>query len=604
MNTVDFKNVSLTSGFLHEKQELNKRVTIDAVYNRFYETGRVEAFACNWKEGDEPKPHCFWDSDVAKWIEGAAYVLQKQPDPSLEAKIEHIIDMIEENQEKDGYFNIYYIVCEPGKRFTNRDMHELYCAGHLFEAAVAYYEATGKERFLKLMERYADCIYEVFVNKKTALFATPGHEEIELALVRMYRATKKRKYLELAAFFINNRGTESEKNPVGQGTFNDESNQSHLPVRLQKTAVGHSVRACYLYSAMADLAYETKDEDLYRTCKEIFDDIVNKKMYITGGVGATRHGEMFSHPYDLKNDKAYAETCAAISLMFFAHRMLRFENDSKYADIIERVLYNGMIAGLSLDGDKFFYENPLEINLKNYIPLSRQWKQETYAATSRVKVFECSCCPPNLNRVLASLGSYIYGYEGKSVYVNQFVGSEADVNGIRVRQITDFPKTNTVKFFADGADELCIRIPQWCDNFEANAEYSVKDGYAVFKSPMGEISVSLDMTPHLIQSNTEVLKNNGCAAVCCGPYVMAAEAIDNVENLHSIRIDKNLNTECEYSEELCGFKLKVKAYIKKTDSALYSRYTEDYEDFTLNMIPYAAYANRGDSNMCVWLGIK
>ena len=357
MEFIGFDKVSLESGFLHEKQKLNREVTLDAVYNRFYETGRFDAFKCDWKEGMEKQPHYYWDSDVAKWMEAVAYILKKESNPELEAKVENLIDEIEKNQSPDGYFNIFFTVIEPDKRFFERTAHELYCAGHLFEAAVAYFECTGKDRFLKLMEKYADHIIRVFVEEKTAKFITPGHEEIELALVRMYSATKKKKYLDLAKFFIDNRGyAEAEK---------EYYSQSHLPVREQKTAEGHAVRACYLYAAMADVAYETGDTELYEVCKTLFADIVNKKMYITGGIGSTRKGEAFTVPYDLKNDKAYAETCAAISLMFFAHRMMRFENDAKYADVIERVLYNGMISGLSLDGTSFFYENPLEIDLKN-----------------------------------------------------------------------------------------------------------------------------------------------------------------------------------------------------------------------------------------------
>lgn len=591
MKTASFREVSLNSGFLYQKQLLNKNITIDAVYNRFYETGRIDAFNCNWKEGMNNKPHIFWDSDVAKWIEGAAYILQKEDNPSLEARIESIIDKIEEHQCTDGYFNIYFTVCEPGKRYTDRSMHELYCAGHLFEAAVAYFEATGKDRFLNLMEKYADYIKKIFADEKSADFVTPGHEEIELALIRMYRATGKKKYLDLASFFINNRGLSDEKNDI--------NNQSHLPVRRQATAEGHCVRACYLYSAMADLAYETNDSELYQVCKTIFSDIINKKMYITGGIGSTRVGEAFTTAYDLRNDKAYAETCAAISLMFFAHRLMRFENDSIYAEIIEKILYNGMISGLSLDGSSFFYENPLEINLIN-----NKRPGETFAITSRVKVFDCSCCPPNLNRVLASLGDYIYGYEGETVYINQFAGSEVQIGAMHITQITDFPKSNEIKFIAENINKLCIRIPKWCENFRINARYDIVNGYAVIDNPNKNLSVVFDMTPFLVQSNSSVTENCGKAAICCGPYVCAAEALDNAENLHSIFIDKNFKAEAVYSNKMCGFELKVKAYRKITDKNLYSRYSEDFEDCTLNMIPYAAFANRGESNMCVWFSVR
>lgn len=600
MNSVSYKNVDLKSGFLYDKQQLNKNVTIDTVYKRFKETGRIDAFKCDWKEGMENKPHVFWDSDVAKWMEGAAYILQKKENAELEEKVESIIDDIEKNQHDDGYFNIYFTVCEPDKRYTDRDMHELYCAGHLFEAAVAYYEATGKDRFLKMMEKYADYIYKVFVEDKSASFTTPGHEEIELALVRMYRTTGKKKYLELAAFFINNRGlTEEHSKGTVCVQFKNTNTQVHLPIREQVTAEGHSVRACYLYSALADFAYETDDKELYNNCKAIFEDIVTKKMYITGGIGSNRFGEAFSIPYDLKNERAYAETCAAISLMFFAQRMMQFENDAKYAELIERILYNGMISGLSLSGDAFFYENPLEINLANH-----EIDGQQYGITTRAKVFWCSCCPPNLNRVLASIGDYVYGYENRTVFVNQFVGSEAVIGDMRITQDANYPKSNVIKIKTENVEKLCVRIPAWCDAFEVNAVYEKENGYAVISNPDKEIVITFEMAPFLVQSNAEVSENGGKIAVCFGPYVCAAEAVDNIENLHSIYIDKNLSADVEYSDDMCGYTLKVKAYRKLTGDSLYSRYSEDFEDYTLKMIPYASFANRGDSNMLVWFNVK
>ncbi len=594
MKHIGLKNVSINSGFFHEKQNLNKDITINAVYDRFYETGRIEAFRCDWKEGMDKKPHFFWDSDVAKWIEGAAYILQKEDNQELEDKVENIIDNIEKNQGEDGYFNIYFTVCEPEKRFTQRPMHELYCAGHLIEAAVAYYECTGKDRFLKLMEKYADYnyIYKVFVDEKSAKFVTPGHEEIELALIRLWRVTGNRKYLDLSAFFINNRGVWDE------GVSTNIDNQSHAPVREQTEAVGHCVRACYLYSAMADLAYETNDEELYKVCKTIFDDIVRGKMYITGGIGSSRK-EDFCVPYDLRNSTAYTETCAAISLMFFAHRMEMFENKSEYAEITERILYNAMISGLSLDGKAFFYENPLEINLSD-----RKRNGEIYAITTRVEVFGCSCCPPNLNRVLSSLGDYIYGYENGTIYVNQFAGSEAKIGEMSISQITDFPKSDEITFIAENVKKLCIRIPSWCRNFSVSADYREENGYAVIENPEGAIKVKLPMVPFLIQSNSNVSENCGKVAVVCGPYICAAESVDNIENLHSIFIDKNFIADFEYSDEMDGFKVNVKSFRKITDENLYSKYDEVFEDFTLRMIPYASFANRGESNMCVWFNIR
>ena len=387
-------------------------------------------------------------------------------------------------------------------------------------------------------------------------------------------------------------------------SFSRGSFQSHLPVREQTEAIGHCVRACYMYSAMADLALETDDRELYETCKAAFTDIVTKKMYVTGGVGSTRMLETFTIGYDLLNDKAYAETCAAIALMFFAHRMLRFENDSVYADLIERILYNGMISGLSLDGKSFFYENPLEINLNNYKRFISRDHMERFAITQRVEVFSCSCCPPNLNRVLSSLGNYIYGYEGDTVYVNQFAGSEAAVHNMKITQTTDFPKSGKIVLQTENVKTLCVRIPAWCEEYTVSAPYTMQNGYAVIENPTGAITVDLKITPYLVGSNPEIYANNGKAAVCCGPFVCAGEAIDNVENLHSLFIDRNFKAEIEYDDTLCGYTVKVNAFRRKAEAALYSRFAENFEDFTLKMIPYAAFANRGESNMCVWFGVR
>ncbi len=602
MKHVDYSNVELKGGFLYEKHMLNENVTINAVYDRFYETGRMDALDCKWQEGMDKKPHIFWDSDVAKWVEGAAYILKKKNDPELERKVEEIIDKIEKNQHDDGYFNVYFTVCEPGMRFTNRDRHELYCAGHLFEAACAYFEATGKDRFLKLMEKYVDCIYRIFIEEKSAVFETPGHEEIELALVRMYRLTGNVKCLEIAKYFIDRRGYKEEEELTSWSR--PRYHQSHLPVREQETAEGHCVRACYLYSGMADLALETGDTELYNACKKIFDDIVYKKMYITGALGSTRLAESFTIPYDLKGDKAYAETCASIALIYFAHRMMRFENDSRYADIIERELYNGMISGLSLDGKAFFYENPLEIDLANNTRFTASTAREVYCVEQRQVVFNCSCCPPNLNRVLASVGGYMYGAEDGEIFVNQFGSSTMEFEGMKVEQNDDYPRSGVIKLDCENVKKLHIRIPGCCKNFTVSCDFKMENGYAVIDNPTGEITVELEIKPRLMQSNWQVDACSGKVAMMVGPYVCTVEAVDNIERLHSLFVDKNLKTTMEYSDELCGYVVRAKGYRKVTGDDLYSEYTEDdLQDYEITFIPFASFANRGESNMCVWINV-
>ena len=457
MKTISFDHVDLTGGYLFEKQELNRKITINAVYDRFYETGRMTAFDFAWKEGDPQKPHFFWDSDVAKWMEGVAYILRKHDAPDLEQKVDALVEKIQQHQGEDGYFNIYFTVVEPDARFTNRDRHELYCAGHLIEAAVAYAETTGKTQFLSCMEKYADYIYRVFVEEQSTAFQTPGHEEIELALVRLYRHTGKKKYLDLAAYFINTRGTVEEQLALPY-------HQSHLPVREQTEVVGHAVRAMYLYIGMAYLAAETGELALTNACKVLWNDAVRYKMYVTGGLGSTPIGEAFTNRFDLPNDTAYAETCAAIGLIFFSDAMLALENDAKYADVLERALYNGMLSGLSQDGKKFFYVNPLEITLNEHFDEDRFGKRKL-PITQRVEYFGCSCCPPNLNRVLPSLGKYLYGEDGDTLYINQFVSSNLKTDSITCTQVTDYPRTGSIAVTVTGAKRVALRIPGWCENY-------------------------------------------------------------------------------------------------------------------------------------------
>lgn len=597
MKFYDFDKVELGEGFFKSKETLNREITIDAVYNRFYDTGRITAFECNWREGDENRPHFYWDSDVAKWIEGASYIIKRNPSAELEAKIEKIIDEIEKNQRHDGYFNIYFQNIEPTNRFKDRDKHELYCAGHLMEAAVAYADATGKTRFLDCMEKYADYIIKVFTVEKSAAFVTPGHEEIELALVKMYRYTGKKKYLDLAAFFINERGVHEEEIT--------EYNQSYAPVRKQTEALGHSVRAVYLYCAMADLAYELKDEELDNACRTLYSDIVNKKMYITGGIGSTAVGEAFTKPYDLPNEQAYTETCAGIGLMFFAQRMMKVHNDSTYADTIERVFYNGILSGLSTDGKAFFYENPLEITLMNHF--SSMYGTKRYPITQRLECFGCSCCPPNINRLLPTLGGYIYGTDGDTLYVNQFSGSTLDGGQVRCEMKTAYPTDGRVSINAEGVKKVAVRIPGWCNKFEINREYRIENGYAVIEND-GEITVIFDMTPFAVSANTGVIEDAGKICIQSGPIVYCAEAVDNGENLHSVSVAPDFGYSVSFDEASGLNRLEIDAFRSvSNDDRLYSRVSEEnisLNPIKLKLIPYCSFANRGETDMMVWFRRK
>lgn len=608
MKNFYYDKVKITDGFLHEKQKLNENVTINAVYDRFYDTGRIDAFKMEWKEGMEKKPHFFWDSDVAKWIEGASYILKNNYNKDLEDKVESIIDNIEKNQGDDGYFNIYFTVCEPKNRFTNRDCHELYCAGHLIEGAIAYYEATKKDRFLKCMEKYVDYIYKVFVEDKTSAFSTPGHEEIELALLRLYRLTKNEKHLKLCKFFIDERGKKvpfvkeyDEHNPGSCIRFgNSLYDQNHVPVREQFEAVGHSVRACYLYTAMADLAYEIKDKELEKACKEIYSDIVNKKMYITGGLGSTCDGERFTIPYDLPNETAYAETCASISMIFFASKMLQLENNGKYGDIIEKEIYNGMLSGLSLDGKKFFYENPLEINLENH----RRNANDRLPITQRVEVFSCSCCPPNLNRVISSFGNYIFGFDNDVLYINQFANCELNDENIKINMKTDYPHNGKIEITYSGVEKIAVRIPSWCQKYSISEKYEIKDGYAYIESKNNNVIVEFEMKPVLVEVNANVRADYGKVALCYGPFVYCAEGIDNNDDLYKLYIDKNLTVNSKFDSNFNADVLYVKGFKKVATENLYAPLNENFEDYTIKMIPYFCFANRGESDMNIFFQYK
>ena len=593
MELLDYRQVDLTDGYLASKEEMNRKITINAVYDRFYDSGRITAFEFNSKE-----VHYFWDSDVAKWMEGAAYILAKHPDEALQAKVEKLIDDIAAHQGTDGYFNIYFTVREPDKRFTNRDCHELYCAGHLFEAAVAYAEATGRDRFLKCMEKYADYIYKVFVEEHSAAFVTPGHEEIELALVKMYRYTKKKKYLDLAAFFINERGKRAEDE---RGDYN----QSHKPVREQTEVFGHSVRAVYLYTAMADLALELQDEALQKACKALYEDITKRKMYITGGIGSTCVGETFTRAYDLPNEEAYTETCAGIGLMFFCERMLALENCAAYADTIERVLYTGVLSGVSLDGKAFFYENPLEITLADHF--SNCFGTKRYPITQRVECFGCSCCPPNLNRLFPKLSEYVYGLDGDTLYVNQFAASELCTDGVTCVMQTSYPNDGKVHIKASGVKQLAVRFPAWCKSVKTDKPYrEVKDGYMLFDNT--DVTVEFDMTPFAVRSSAKVWRDAGSLCVQAGPVVYCAESVDNGENLHKYLLSPDLCAKAHF-EKAFGLKvLDVEAY-ELCDTAhdeLYARADTEAPVLTKTTlrIPYSAFANRGESDMLVWFGRK
>lgn len=601
MRSISFEKVTLRRGHLAEKEKLARRATIPAVYKQFCDSGRVGAFKCDWKEGKEPKPHYFWDSDVAKWIEGAANVLIRYPSKSLEAKVERIIDDIERNQREDGYFNIYHMIVAPGTEWTERNHHELYCAGHLLEGAIAYYEATGKRRFLSLMEKYIDYIYRIFVVEKSAQFVTPGHQEIELALVRLWRATGSERALELAKFFVENRGVADEPMIGNKGYMYAQDDH---PVREMREAKGHAVRALYYYCAVADLAAVTGDAALLETCRAIYHDIVTHKMYVTGGLGFP-YGEAFSEEPDfLPNDTAYTETCAAIAMVMFCARMQNIEKKSCYADVIELELYNGMISGISLSGDAFFYENPLEINRKQRRAAFNVIRQTKII--ERVEDFSCSCCPPNICRFLTSLGSLVYSVDGGDLYVNQFADSDAELDGISVSTRTAYPTNGKIAITAKGAARVFIRIPAWCKKFTLNLPYTIENGYAVIENNGTEILLDLEIKPRLLTARSTVANCEGRVAVARGPIVYCIEEVDNGACLDAIYLSRRFTARLRKESEFGSLPvLLTNGYRRAAADALYAEEAESsYEKTEIKLIPYACFANRGESDMLVWMNVR
>ena len=592
---LDYKNVDIIDGFWQTKQNMLRESTVWAVYDRFKETGRFDAFKCD--KNAKIKPHIYWDSDVAKWIEGAAYLIKKSPDPHLEEIIDEVVLNIEKNRLETGYFNSYYIACEPDGIFKNRDCHELYCAGHLIEAAVAYAEATGKRKFLDLMIDYVNYIEYRFKTAKDTGFKTPGHEEIELALVRLYRFTGEKRFLDLARFFVLERGKVLE----GLTDWSNEGyHQSHLPAKEQKTAVGHSVRATYFYSAMADLALIDGDIELKTACESIFDDIITHKMYITGGIGSTHIGEAFTTDYDLPSEMAYAESCAAIGLIFFAHRMLVLTGEKKYADLIERVLYNGFLSSVSLDGKSFFYVNPLEIVKKNHTRHFSVKNKDPLPPMTRFEVFDCSCCPPNIVRFLGSLGSLLYTYNEKGIYLQQYASSvakfELDGKEITLTQKTNYPENGKISLISDTDVTVFVRIPEYL----ADLSFAT-GGYLSVNLKAGvEKTIEFEIPTTLIEGNPKILATAGKVAVMRGPIVYCMEGCDNQGELFNIRISKKTPFVHGFNNELGVPTITVDAYIKENNGALYSPMSVERQSIGAKLIPYYAFANRGENDMQIW----
>jgi len=607
MKQIPFYNTRIEGCFWGDKQRVSREVTVNAVYDRFKETKRFEAMKCDKEQQEREgwRPHIFWDSDAAKWIEGAAYTLEYEKNKRFEDKIDELVDIMCNSQLENGYYNAYFNVYETDKRFVTRDCHELYCLGHLIEAAVAYYHATGKDKLLGLVERYVDHVIKVFVEEKTAKFMTPGHEEIELALVKLYRLTGKQKYLDLSKFFIDNRGN-NELDIAGlRDWMTNRYAQDHLPVREQTTAEGHSVRAMYLYMAMADLALECGDEELFKACDTIFHNVAEKRMYVTGGIGSSCIGEAFTVDYDLKNEPAYTETCATLALSLFCQRLSKIKPSGIYGDIAEQAMYNGSISGVSIKGDEFFYENPLTIDLADHNKNPATKQKERYPITQRVKVFGCSCCPPNILRYINSIGDFLYTEDDDTLYVHHYMNSSTEFDGKKIRQNTLYPSDGKVKLTVKGNyKKIAVRVPGWCEKFDASASYIIKDGYAYFDATE-VIDLDFNMAPRFVVSAPAVHENAGKTALMLGPVVYCVEKVDNNCDIFGLCVNTDTVFDVQPDNYFSLPTITVDGYAKVHNGNLYSNVNAvKYEARKIKFIPYYGMENRGETDMLVWIPIK
>lgn len=686
---LQIKSIRVSDQFWHEKQELVrtqmipyqwnalndriKGVTPSFCMHNFRAAARQKSLARTEKSFSPPKytfrgfetlpedpenpdPDKFYgfvfqDSDFSKWIETVGYSLANQPDPKLEAIADGAIDIVCAAQLDSGYLDTYYILNGMDRAFTNlKDHHELYCFGHLVEGAIAYWQGTGKDKLLKAVCRFADYVASRFGLKEGQIHGYPGHEVAEMALVRLYDATGENRYLKLSKYFIDQRGVQpfyfdqereaaakrdGQLSPYRRDTNPNRYayNQAHLPVREQKEAVGHAVRAVYLYSGMADVARETDDDSLKSACNTLWQSITDTKLYITGGIGGTNIGEAFSYPFDLPNDMAYSETCASVGLVFFARRMLQLNPRSEYADVLEQTLYNAALAGVALDGKSFFYVNPLEVD-----PYAcKHDERKSFVKSRRQSWFGCACCPPNIARLIESVQEYVVTRTADTFWFHLYVGGQysTELGGTPITLNVDasmpWNGEGTVTLDTQNAQPvsgtLAFRLPGWAggesaERFiktrskdEGQLTRTVRDGYIYLsgKWHSGDVvSFNFPMTVSMKSASPSVREDIGKVVFTRGPLVFCAEQEDNGADLHLLSVDigsvgqhcdKVVVEPCDISGERV-VRLKVPGFKqeKKIGGDLYQDYeTPELQRSLLTLIPYYAWANRSDGEMSVWL---
>ena len=550
----------------------------------------------------------FQDSDVAKWIETASYSLLVKPDPALEARLDRLIETISRAQGPDGYLNTYFTLREPDARWTNLlECHELYCAGHMIEAAVAHFEVTGKRSLLNVALRLADHIVDRFLDD----CAVPGHQEIEIGLMRLYRATGEAKYRDMAKRFLDLRGQDpdyfQEHTPAHPGVHyggydidpaDTDYNQTYAPIREQREARGHAVRCMYMLTAMADVAEATRDDTLLAACERLWENITGRQMYVTGGLGASARHEAFLQDFELPNDTAYAETCASVAMGFFSQRMLNLAPEGRYADVLELELYNGALSGMQLDAARYFYVNPLEVDPA----VAGKAPGYEHVLPERQRWMACACCPPNLARQIASLGRYCWSESEDAVYSHLFIGSRAQTKHAEIELTTGYPWNGGAAYVVhprtEGAFALKIRVPGYLNAFKAclngtEIEARVERGYLAIGRVWREgdrVELEFELEARRLYADPRVRADEGCVALARGPFVYCFEGIDNPHPLGDLRLPKEAALETGENASLGVCTLRARG-----------RLSGAAEETALTAIPYYAWSNRGACTMRVWM---
>jgi len=630
---IPLNKVRITDAFWSPRQRLMTDVTIPYMEKilRDEVPGAEKSHAISnflmaaGEENGEFYGMVFQDSDVAKWLEAAAYSLSLKPDAKLEARVDDVVALIGRCQQPDGYLNTYFTVKEPENRWTNLlECHELYCAGHMLEAGVALHEAVGKDELLRICIRLADHICERF--GEGGQEGIPGHQEIEIGLMRLYHVTGNTRYRDMAIRFLDLRGQQSDwfaKNTPAHPGFHyggydiiaedTAYNQSDVPIRKQTVARGHAVRQLYMLTAMADAAADTGDSEMKAACERLFENITQKQMYVTGAVGSSPHHESFTVDYDLPSDRCYGETCAAVAMIFFAHNMLRLEPDGCYADLMELELYNAALAGMQLDGKRFFYVNPLTVDTS----VSGAVSGYEHVLPQRPAWHACACCPPNLARLIASLGKYLWSEDDETVYSHLFIGSEAETRHGRISMESGYPWKGAIRYTIHdaGAFTLAIHIPKHVQTLRISINGKenvcvVQNGYCRITRVWAAgdmISVDFGMTCRRLHAHPRVRDAANKAALARGPLIYCLEAEDHKEALSTLILpaDAKIQVKENIGGALKGMMmLQAQGESQLSPDELYTADEVRYKTCPITAIPYFAWGNRSAGDMCVWIREK